>query len=144
MFLVTERYTHLSLDENRPEWRGPFEELVELFESRRRRLMALWLGSWPLLLAAAVGAAAAALAAVQDTDSFSVALAGLAVGGVTAAVGTWVNNRLTRRRGGWSLLHLTTRAETSGFWSRHGEGLVVEAMKLSGAAFVGWLIGRLT
>lgn len=140
---VKERHTHVTLESNRPEYRGPYEELAELIQARRRRAMAAWLVGWPPLAAALTASGATAWAMARGWDAGSaVALAWL-VGTGVAIVTTTLNRRLSSWRGGWSLIHTTPRAETETFWSRHAENLALEAGKLVVYGVVGWLIGRL-
>lgn len=140
---VTADRTHVSLGESRPEFRGPYEELVELVNSRHRRVLSAWLGLWPVILTLAALAVTWPIIAVGVDRNWgpivSIGIALAAAVGVMLA-GQQLKTLLWAREGGASIIYLTPRHETPGFWSRHGENLGVEAVKAILYGLVGALI----
>lgn len=137
---VTERAAHVHLDDDRPEFRGVYEELVELLIARQRRLAPIALEAWPVALAVLLSGVLTARGMLQGlTDASAVmvaSFAGLTVGIAGAMVSRWHRTRI----GGSSIIYLTPRSATETFWSRHGEHLAFEVAKAVIWAVVGALI----
>lgn len=135
--------TAVYVGSDRPEFRGPFEALVDLLKERRRRILTVAVYTSPFFMGVVGGAIVASGGRAEEHGlavlTVMAGLAGLAVG----SLGLLVGSLLLKRVSGFSIVYTTDHATTPGFWRRNGESLTVESLKYLGSGAVGWLLGRL-